>query len=235
MSAIPLKTVLDEAGLNRQHVFDVSSIPAGVLAPLSIASHEKQLFLFGHAGRRLWSQVQAGGSLSAHPIDDYSVSTVEQWFTQALPDARYRFVYPRGLPTGQHVGLQRLGALAGWHHPTPFMVGIDSSWGSWFAYRAAVLADTDLPASPPVDQGHPCEACVAKPCITACPAGALDSGALEMDKCREQRLLEGSTCALACLARQACPIGIEHRYEDSQIRHSYAGSLRVLRRISRGS
>lgn len=232
MNTIPLKPFLDDAGLNRQHVFDLSRLPAEVLAPLSASPHERQLILFAHAGRRLWSRVQDEGIVSAHPIDDYSVGKVERWFAQALPRARYRFVYPRGLRPGQHVGLQTLGALAGWHHASPFMVGIDSTWGSWFAYRAAVLADTDLPASPTVDHGHPCESCRSKACIDACPAHALDAGTLDMHKCREQRLLDGSPCALTCLARQACPVGIEHRYDDSQIRHSCAGSLRVLRRIA---
>lgn len=232
MTTIPLKLFLDDAGLNRQHVFDLSRLPEEVLEPLSVSTHERQLILFAHAGRRLWSRVQDEGLVSAHPIDDYSIGTVERWFAQTMPRARYRFVYPRGLPAGQHVGMQRLGALAGWHHASPFMVGIDSTWGSWFAYRAAVLADTDLPASLTLDHGYPCKTCQSKACISACPARALDAGTLDMRMCRDQRLREGSPCALACLAREACPVGVEHRYEDSQIRHSCAGSLRVLRRIA---
>lgn len=231
VSAIPQQPMLDEAGLNRQHVFDLGQLPADLLAPLSMAPHERQLILFGHAGRRLWQRVQADTSLSAHPIDTYSVRTVERWLAAALPRARYRFVYPQGLPKGQHVGLQRLGSIAGWHHASPFMVGVDAQWGSWFAYRAAVITDTDLPPSPAQDHAHPCHSCQAKPCISACPAGALDSGTMDFDACQRQRLADHSPCAVGCLARQACPVGAEHRYEDSQIRHSSAGSLQAMRRI----
>lgn len=232
MSVIPLGSLLDEAGLNRQHVFDLKQLPADLLAPLLVQDHERQLILFGHAGRRLWQRVQADSARSSHPIDSYSMRTVERWLAQALPGARHRFVYPTGLPNGQHVGLQRLGTLAGWHHASPFMVGIDSRWGSWFAYRAAILTDTELPISPAEDRGHPCPACTAKPCISACPAHALDSGSLDARACQQYRLSPDSPCALNCLARLACPVGAEHRYEDSQIRHGAAASLEVIRRFA---
>lgn len=231
MYTIPLKAQLDEAGLNRQHVFDLSQLPPELLAPLCVGGHERQLILFGHAGRRLWERVQAEAARSAHPIDEYSMRTVEDWIAQAAPGARFRFVYPRGLPSGQHVGLQRLGMLAGWHHASPFMVGVDAKWGSWFAYRAAILTDTSLPASPTDDHGHPCTDCDAKPCIQVCPARALDSGSMNAPACHQYRLSQNSACALGCLARQACPVGAEHRYDQSQIRHSSAGSLAAIRKL----
>ena len=142
----PAKAFLDAAGLNRQHVFNLADLPADLVAPLAPAAHERQLILFGHAGRRLWECVQAEGIRSAHPIDEYSVRTVAHWLAQALPTAQTRRLYPGTQP----IGLQRLGAIAGWHHAAPFMVGIDPVWGSWFAYRVAILADTDLPASAPL-------------------------------------------------------------------------------------
>ena len=81
---IPLKSQLDEAGLNRQHVFDLSQLPPELLAPLCVGEHERQLILFGHAGRRLWERVQAEAARSAHPIDEYSMRTVEDWIAQGL-------------------------------------------------------------------------------------------------------------------------------------------------------
>ena len=107
---LPLKAQLDDAGLNRQHVFDLPQIPPDLLVPLCVEPHERQLILLGHAGRRLWERVQAEPMRCAHPIDEYSIRTVTDWIGQALPGARFRFVYPRGLPAGQHVGLQRLGS-----------------------------------------------------------------------------------------------------------------------------
>ena len=234
MPNLPHHALLDDAGLNRQHVFNLADLPADLLAPLDLRPGETQLLLFGHAGRRLWDCVQAqqaDGRLGAeHPIDEHSQRTVERWLREALPGTRARFVYPVGLPPGQHVGLQRLGSLAGWHHASPFMVGIDARWGSWFAYRAAVVTDSGLPPSPAVDLGHPCPTCTHRRCIEACPGRALDSGRMEIEACQRQRLTEGSPCASGCVARLACPVGAEHRYDISQLRHSGRGSLEAIRR-----
>lgn len=227
---LPLQALLDDAGLNRQHVFDLQALPADLLAPLAVQPHERQLILLAHAGRRLWARVQQAGVEGPHPIDDYSVQTARQWLVQALPGARGRIVYPHGLPEGRHLGLQRLGQLAGWHHAAPFMIGIDARWGTWFAYRVAMLTDTALPATPVEATGHPCASCAGKPCIAACPAHALGAEALDLQACMRQRLREGSPCALDCPARQACPVGAEHRYEASQMRHSAALSLAAIRR-----
>ncbi|GAB2905482.1 4Fe-4S dicluster domain-containing protein [Uliginosibacterium flavum] len=229
MPNLPEAAFLNHAGLNRQHVFNLAELPADLVAPLAPAAHERQLILFGHAGRRLWECVQAEGIRTEHPIDEYSVRTVEAWLAQALPAARARFVFPQSLGS-RHIGLQRLGTIAGWHRASPFMVGIDSVWGSWFAYRVAILTDTDLPASQPVDNGYPCTSCATKPCITACPAGALAGGSFNLAACNAGRLAAESDCALGCTARSACPVGAEHRYEESQICHSAAGSLATIRR-----
>lgn len=215
---------LAAAGLNRQHVFDLAALPPTLLAPLGDTSGFRQLILLGHGGRRLWECVQAAGLASEHPIDDYCSATVDRWFAQDLPGRRHRLVYPGDAP----LGLQSLGSLAGWHHASPFMVGIDAEWGSWSAYRAVVLADTDFCPSPAVDRSHPCASCIGQPCIAACPAGALADGRFALVKCSRYRLLPDSPCAHGCLARLACPVGAEHRYDAAQIRHSYARSLRML-------
>lgn len=218
-------TFLAEAGLNRQHIFDLAALPAALLSPLGDTAGFTQLILLGHGGRRLWECVQAAALDSEHPIDDYCVATVDRCFAQFLPGRRHRLVYPGDAP----IGLQSLGRLAGWHHASPFMIGIDAEWGSWSAYRAVVLAATDFCPSPVVDRDHPCQSCAERPCIAACPAGALADGRFALEKCSRYRLLPDSPCAHGCLARMACPVGAGHRYDEAQIRHSYARSLQMLR------
>ena len=229
MDTLPLQSLLDEAGLNRQHVFNLANLPADVLAPLDVAGHERQLILFGHAGRQLWTRVQREGLETQHPIDDYSERTVQAWVREALPHARTRFVFPHGLPEGQHLGLQKLGTLAGWHHASPFMVGIDTQWGSWFAYRAVIVTDTQLPLSAVQDLGHPCLMCETRACISACAGRALDAGCMDVQACFAQRLKPDSVCALSCTARLACPVGAEHRYDERQIAHGAKYSLAAIR------
>ena len=222
-------TELDDAGLNRQHVFNLSDLPAEVLAPLGPLANFTQLILLGHAGRRLWTCVQAAHLPGEHPIDDYTTQVVSRLFTPLLGNAPSQLVYPGEVM----IGLQALGHLAGWHHPAPFMVGIDSQWGSWSAYRAVILAQSQFPISPRSHLAPPCPSCLNPPCISACPAQALQGGEFVFSRCSTFRLLENSPCAQGCLARLACPVGQEHRYDEAQIVHSYQRSLQWLRQMQR--
>jgi hypothetical protein len=217
---------LDAAGLNRQHVFDLADLPDAVRATLGDTAGFRQLILVGHGGRKLWECVQVSGIVSEHPIDDYCRQTLGRWFAEHLPGHNFRIVYPGG----QLVGLQALGKLAGWHHASPFMVGVDGDWGSWYAYRAVVLADSDFCPFLPVDRSNPCLSCPDQPCIAVCPAGAMADGQFSLPLCAGYRLRPDSACAYGCLARSACPVGSEHRYDEAQVRHSYARSLAMLRR-----
>lgn len=216
------------AGLNLHAVFDLDALPAGLVADLRRAvapSHDWcQLILIGNAGRSMWVAMKASGIASGDPIDDFSVRTVAQWFAAQFPAHRYTLLYPGDAP----VGLQTLGALAGWHRPTPFMLGILPQWGSWFGYRAALLTDTDLPPTEPLRAVSPCEACAARPCIPACPAQAMADGGFALERCVAYRLQPASRCRAGCVARDACPVGREHRYDEEQVRHSYSVSLRAI-------
>lgn len=219
-----------EAGLNRQHVFNIADLPASILVDLPPLPAERQLILLGHAGRQLWNGVQAAGIPGDHPIDEYCRQTIARFFAEQLPGHAYRLPYPGDTP----IGLQALGRLAGWHHASPFMIGVDKHWGSWFAYRAVILCATDFAPSTVIDHGSPCIDCREPPCIAACPAGACGPG-FALEACADERLRPASACAHGCLARNACPVGSEHRYAEGQIRHSFALSLQMLRQWRQAS
>jgi hypothetical protein len=217
---------LDRYGLNRHAVFDLADLPDDIVG--SIAGGTKgyrQLILIGHGGRALWEAVRKSGVGGADPIDDFTLRTIRQWMSECQPDSRYAILYPGPQP----IALQRLGALAGWHHAAPFMVGIDGEWGTWYAYRAVMLADTHFAPSPAVDRSSPCVACQDKPCVAACPSSAMAGGVFSLQKCVAWRKQDGSTCALTCLARVACPVGSDHRYCTEQLAHSYSISLQTIR------
>lgn len=215
---------LNAAGLNLQAVFDIDALPAEMRAQLNADPRYRQLILIGHGGRTLWEKLQACGVATEHPIDDFTVATVRAWFAAQLPDRAYSIVYPGDAP----VGLQALGVLAGWHHASPFRVGINETWGSWFAYRAVVLADTALAPSAPVRGDSPCAPCASRPCVPACPGKALDDQAFSLQKCIAYRRQPESRCRITCIARTSCPVRPEHRYDDAQIAHSYSRSMAMI-------
>lgn len=224
---------LDAQGLNLQAVFALDTLPAEVLQTLALNETErtrfKQLILVGHRGRRFWAALQERGMHGAHPMDQFVTECIATWMEGPLHGHTWRQVFPGP----QAVGLQSLGRLAGWHHASPFWVGVHQDWGSWFAYRAVVLADTDLPLTPRLETPSPCDSCSEKPCIRACPAGALASaqtGAWQLRTCLDYRKQEGSPCQDRCLARNACPVGAAQRYDDAQISYHYLHSMQAIRR-----
>ena len=228
MNFATLVRILDAAGLNLQAVFDLAALPAPIKAPL--AGHDpryRQLILLGHGGRRLWERVLASGITSADPIDDYTLRTVEAWAAEQLAGRAWEAVYPdhhRARP----VGLQALGTLAGWHHDSPFMVGVNDRWGSWFAYRAVLLAESDFAPTPRAATVSPCLNCRGAPCIAACPAGAMDDGRFVLNRCLDYRRLPDSCCRATCVARVSCPVAPEHRYAESLLSHTYSVSLQMI-------
>ncbi len=225
MSAIDF-SALDAAGLNLQAVFDLAALPADVRAPLDPAGAYRRLILIGHGGRTLWERVQAARLSSEHPIDDFTRATVVAWLAGQLPGVAHALVYPGDGP----VGLQALGRLAGWHHESPFRVGVNAAWGSWFAYRAVLLVDADLAVTPPMAGESPCAACAGQACVSACPADALRERAFSLAKCIAYRRQADSRCRVTCVARTSCPVRPEHRYDDAQIAHSYVRSLAMIER-----
>lgn len=228
----PLFASLATEGLNVHAVFSLKSLPPEVLATLALTDEERgrfrQLVLIGHRGRDFWTALQRRGMHGAHPVDQFVTERVAAWMDGPLQGHAWRQVFPGPHP----VGLQRLGELAGWHHPSPFWVGVDSAWGSWFGYRAVVLADTHLALTPRRETPSPCDSCSNKPCIQACPAGALASertGAWQLQACLDFRKQPASPCQDRCLARNTCPVGADHRYADSQIAYHYLHSMQVIR------
>lgn len=224
---------LNDAGLNCHAVFDIAALPPALRAQLfescPPAAGFKQLILIGHGGRTFWQALQASGRELVrnevdHPVDDFTVATVQEFLHTEFAGVGYEIVYPGSYT----VGLQALGQLAGWHHPSPFMVGINASFGSWFAYRALVLANTDLPVSTPVASDSPCASCSAQPCVRKCPAQALDGGQFHLQKCLSYRRQAGSACKKTCIARVSCPVAGEHRYTTEQMHYHYGRSMKVI-------
>lgn len=225
---------LDAVGLNLQAVFDLAQLADDIVARLRRIAGDlapyRQLILIGNAGPTLWRAVEAAGLRTDDPIDEFSARAVTDWFTRHHGDAARMQLYPGAAA----VDLQALGALAGWHHPSPFKVGINDRFGTWFAYRVAMLADSRIPPTRPWASASPCTGCTTRPCVGACPAGALSPGTFSLDACIEYRRTDGSRCSATCIARLQCPVGQAHRYDEAQIRHGYTNSLRMIETYAAG-
>jgi len=220
-------------GLNIQAVFNISSLPEEIRKSLPQdhfkAKSANQLIVLGHAGRKLWDLI--GTTLKAvdDPVDNYSISVVKDYFYHYHPERQFEIIYPEY----QCLALQQLGELAGWHNDSPFRVGINNLWGSWFAYRAVVLADTNFLETKKMTTHSPCTDCVDKICIGSCPPEAVNDEEMSLTKCIDYRKQDGSSCKLTCLARSACPVAQDHRYSEEQMQYHYNISLKTIEALYR--
>lgn len=220
-------------GLNLLAVFDCASEPLCDLQNKlgdnrleTAAGVGHRLILIGNAGPAFWRVLQANDNTGSDPVDDYSRQLARRFVEEYLC-ASAEILYPG---TGA-LPLQQLGALAGWHYSSPLGIGIHPQYGLWFAYRAAVLTDAPLTPSEPLPGVSPCQHCTDRPCLSACPPRALAQTAPpDLTRCLDWRRTPGSSCNNTCLARLACPVGHEHRYDNSQIQYHYEHSLQLLKR-----
>lgn len=221
---------LAAGGLNLVSVLDVHELPdqikhlvAGAGVPLT---DYRRLVLIGHGGRRMWEKLQEGEMMPPDPVDRCSQTLTGRFIRDYLDYSPVLWLYP---DARYLVALQQMGEAAGWSFPSPLGTGISPVYGVWFAYRAAFLTDAELAPTREAAASPPCDACAAKQCIAACPAGAVRTAALDSDGCARHRLSLGSPCVDRCLARLACPKFPEHRYGLSQIQYHYRHSLETIR------
>lgn len=224
---------MSESGLNLQFVFNLQDLPPETTAALEQSSGEitlyRQLILIAHGGKTLWQALQHADVNSENPVDDFSTQLVQSWFDQSYAQVPYKIIYPGS----RLLNLQEFGKLAGWHQTSPFMLGINAQFGTWFAYRAVVLAQTEFTPSTPEIGVSPCHSCVSQACIKACPAQAVEADVYRLQTCISYRLSPQSACENWCHARWACPVAESQRYTDEQMRYHYGKSLQVIKQWNR--
>lgn len=226
---------LADAGLNLAAVFNRDTLPPDVKQSLralpAADANLPQLILLGAAGRGLWRAMGGvgegdGENFSVHPVDQYSTAVTKKFIARYLGAPRVCFLYPGDFP----LPLQQLGAALGWSHPSPLGLHIHPEFGLWFAWRAAFLANTALPATPRKTTSSPCANCADKPCIIACPAGAVHATKhFAIQTCASHRLSAASpSCRSTCHARLSCPAGAKYRYSADQFAYHSRRALGSL-------
>lgn len=181
-------------------------LPGGVPASL--------IALIGNAGSSLWPHFTASAEFAdgrADPLDRWSRRVLSRIAEGCGAGLLLPFEGPPYWPF-QQWALRTESASQ-----SPLGVLTHRVWGPWFAFRGALLLSG--PAPRPAKEGGPCGDCAEKPCLDACPAGALTrTHGFDAAACRAHVAGEGrATCAsLGCLVRHACPYGREYAYLPAQ-------------------
>ena len=208
-------------GINLQGVISAENAAA---CGSALKSGE-QLLVFGHGGRQLWESLGANPA-GDDPIDSYSIACVEGFMARhGLADGEV--LYPG---SDSRIDLVAVGQLLGWHFPSPAGLGIHPAYGLWSAVRVVLKTLADFAETMPPQEPSPCDGCAEKPCIRACPVGAVREGPFDMAACSDERVRGNSGCTSLCMARLACPVGARHRYDAQQVAYHYGRSLLSIRR-----
>jgi len=175
--------------------------------------------LVGNVGGSLWPAFDTDRQAVDHPLDDWSKRTLGRLVTE-MPGA-LGAVFPSDGPP--YYPFQQWALRAEPVHPSPLGPLIHPEYGLWHAYRGALLFAGEIDGLPtPVPVSSPCSTCADKPCLATCPVEAIDpeEGGLDVMVCAAHlKTAPGDAClAGACLARRACPVGAEYRYDEPQAR-----------------
>ncbi len=149
---------------------------------------------------------------AADPLDRYTESRLEPHLDRLGVRAVVRWVHeppPR-------LAVQRLAHLSGLAPLAPMGLNVHPVYGPWIALRAVVVLDTEGPPGDPPVVALPCDACTQ-----ACAPASARARAAPPDDWRAW-----------LAARDACPLGRVHRYDDTQITYHYTKDRGVLDRQS---
>ena len=193
----------------------------------------RELLLIGNYGNALWQTMPASYLSRQHPVDSYTADCVTRMLERQIPIDSWSLLFPQ-TPENIKLSLQQLGALAGWHHPSPLGIGINKDQGLWFAYRAVVALNVALndakAGQVQWSRESPWLTCEQAPCLTACPASALKlKENPDLNACAGHRLTDNSSCASTCIARVACPVAPQWQYQSDQLAYYYERSLASLK------
>jgi epoxyqueuosine reductase QueG len=192
----------------------------------------RSIVVVANGGGALWDAMVAdllrdarGLTDEPHPLDAFvkrqlarlDVGGPHRWFRAAADETT-------------HIDFRVLAQLAGLGSTSRLGLLMNPVYGPWVGLRAACFV-TDVLA--PDAPGGPdlCAACDA-PCVRACPGAAFPDGRWSVDACGAYHF-DSTACERTCHAREACPVGSEHRYGRDEIAYHYhrASGRRALRRL----
>lgn len=142
-------------------------------------------------------------------FNDGAPDPMDRWSRRVIGtlacDLRAKALFPFGGPPWQpFIAWARRSGRA-WESPVGFLV--HDRAGLMVSYRGALALKEmiDLPAPP---AASPCATCAEKPCLTACPVGALSDQGYDAASCHGYLdIAPGQECLGAgCQVRRACPV-----------------------------
>jgi hypothetical protein len=164
----------------------------------------------------------------ADPLDRWSRRVIDALARTCGARALYPFGGPPYWP------FQRWAMRAEPLHSSPLGLLIHPEYGLWHSYRGALAFAEAFPLPTVSARASPCDSCVGRPCLGACPVGAFTSRGYDVEVCAAHlRGGSGGACLEGgCLARRACPIGPDRRQGHAQAQFHMQAFLKARDSVS---
>jgi hypothetical protein len=190
----------------------------------------KTIVLVGFVGNGNW-QAFANSPEAADgqpdPLDRWSFRVISAIARDLGATALFPFTEP-------FLPFQRWAQKAEPVHTSPLGILIHPDWGLWHAYRGALAFAEHIALPPPDRRPSPCDGCADKPCLSACPVGAFTPAGYDVPTCIGHiGNPAGTTCMEGgCLARLACPVGTQFRYQSEHAHFHLRAFLEAQRLLT---
>ena len=184
----------------------------------------QSIVLIGNLGGNLWSAFSQSAEREdgrPHALDRWTQRILGELADRIGARALFPFGSPPWLP------FQRWALKADDVTVSPLGILIHPVYGLWHAYRGALAFEEWLDLPPRPRSANPCETCVGRPCLAACPVDAFEPGHYDVKGCRTHVSgPDGGACRDGgCLARLACPVGRARAYGSEQMAFHMAAFL----------
>ncbi len=199
VAAIPLTFTDIEARLVGHHLTILGGFACGEEAGLPKGT--RTLLMIGPGGAGYWPHIRA------QPEWDGIADPVDRWSRRVIGrlacDLGAKALFPFGGPPWHPFYQWALRTGRVWDSPVRLLVHAEQ--GLMVSFRGALALKEVLDLPPTVDR--PCNAC-PKPCMTACPTGALTPAGYDVPACHAFLDTDaGQDCMeRGCAVRRACPL-----------------------------
>lgn len=172
----------------------------------------KVLLLLGPHEPSFWAHVTGSPEFS-----DGRGDPMDRWSERVISDLALRFngtpLFPFGEPPFQPFIGWALKSGQAWQSPVSLLVHARA--GLMVSYRGALALPYPIDLPEPAE--NPCPSC-DKPCLTACPSGALTAAGYDVPKCHAYlNTPDGfANLTLGCGVRRACPVSQSYGRVEAQ-------------------
>ena len=185
-----------------------------ILPEDGLSTGDGTLVLLGPAEPGYWAHVT-----SRSEWRDGVADPVDRWSRRAIGriacEIGAKAVFPFGGPPWWPFFAWALRSGRAWQSPVRLLV--HDVQGLMVSFRGAIaLREPFVPDPSPARS--PCDTCAGRPCLTACPAGALTGAGYDVARCHAfLDLPDGESClARGCSVRRACPVSQAYGRLDQQ-------------------